>query len=317
MTTTQLATFGDDSNTKGTHNPHFAFRRGAGRGPTVSVNRFSRARVIRAAVAAFSLSASIASAASGAVVVSESEGYQRQVDDAAIDRAPANQQLVSPDWKGLRRDTLYFLGYQAVVVGVLYALPDEETRFDKGNAGFSKWRENVTNPVWDEDKFYLNYILHPYWGATYYIRGRERGLSRWQSLGYSALLSTLYEFGAEAFFEPVSYQDLIVTPLVGSLLGEYVFAPLRESIRSRPGGPSSLGKVMLVLTDPMGAVNELTDRLFGVETQVLLTPMTVSRLSSTSRHLPVAIPASHGGRPLPDSARLKGVTWGVQLEVRW
>ena len=77
-------------------------------------------------------------------------------------------------------------------------------------------------PHLDDDKFYLNYMLHPYWGATYYIRGRERRLSRWQSLGYSALLSTLYEFGAEAFFEPVSYQDLIVTPLIGSLLGEYV-----------------------------------------------------------------------------------------------
>ena len=29
-------------------------------------------------------------------------------------------------------------------------------------------------PVWDDDEFYLNYILHLYWGATYYMRGRER-----------------------------------------------------------------------------------------------------------------------------------------------
>lgn len=134
------------------------------------------------------------------------------------------------------------------------------------------------------------------------------------------MLSTLYEFGAEAFFEPVSYQDLIVTPLIGSLLGEYVFSPLlRDSIRSEPRGPSSLDKFVLVLTDPMGAVNELTDRLFGVETQVFLTPMAAARpFVPMSRHLAaVTLGGSRGGWTLADSARLKGVTWGLQLEVRW
>ena len=240
-----------------------------------------------------------------------------QADDVQTANSAPEQPPTTADWQGIRRDTLYFLGYQAVVVGVLYALPEEETRFDKGDAGFSKWRRNVRHPAWDDDEFYLNYLLHPYWGATYYIRGRERGLSRWQSLGYSAFLSALYEFGAEAFFEPVSYQDLIVTPLVGSLLGEYVFSPLRDSIRSKPGGPSSLDKLLLILTDPMGAINEVTDRLFGVETQVFLAPMaTVRPFAPPSRH-PVASPAPYRGSHHLESARLRNVTWGLQLEVRW
>ncbi len=192
----------------------------------------------------------------------------------------APQQLdVTIDWKGLRRDTLYFIGYQFVVVGVLYAMPESVTNFDKDTAGVSKWWDNVSNPARDKDDAYLNWITHPYWGATYYIRGRERGLSRWQSFGYSALLSTLFEYGAEAFFEKPSYQDLWITPVIGSLLGEFVFSPLRDSIKAKPDGPDGMDKFLLVLTDPLGAANELTDRLFGVKTQVSLVPMAATGLS--------------------------------------
>lgn len=272
-----------------------------------------------ASVLAFAALAFCPCLASEAPVHHGSSESSDQVHHAPADTKPPALTQPAADWRGVKRDTWYFLGYQAVVVGVLYALPDEQTRFDKSSAGFSKWRENVTNPVWDEDEPYLNYVLHPYWGATYYIRGRERGLSRWQSLGYSALLSTLYEYGAEAFFEPVSYQDLIVTPLVGSLLGEFVFSPVRDFIRSRPGGPDSLGKFVLVLTDPMGAVNELVDRLFGVEAQVNIAPIAMTRMSGLRRDpwATEVFSASRPGSLQPENLHIKNVTWGLRVEVRW
>ncbi len=269
----------------------------------------SHCPVIFAAFAALTLSPCFASSAAAVELSNEIKAYQ--VDDRAAGTSEAwPEQRATADWKGIGRDTLYFLGYQVVVVGVLWALPEEQTRFDKGNAGVGKWRRNVSNPGRDEDEPYLNSILHPYWGATYYIRGRERRLNRWQSFGYSALLSTLYEYGAEAFFERPSYQDLWITPVIGSLLGEFVFSPLRDSIRSKPGGPDGLDKVLLVLTDPLGAANELTDRIFGVETQVSLVPMGATRLATT-------FTGSRVGWSQPDSGRLRGVTWGLQLEVRW
>lgn len=282
----------------------------------------SRGPITVAAFAALALSTWLARPACGAVVEPRNEIEAHQVDGAAGEtpESTSERPAITPDWKGLRRDTLYFLGYQAVVVAVLYALPEEQTRFDKSSAGYSKWRENVRNPGRDEDDLYLNYITHPYWGAAYYIRGRERGLSRWQSFGYSALLSTLYEYGAEAFFEKPSYQDLWITPVIGSLLGEFVFSPLRESIKAKPGGPDSMDKFLLVLTDPLGAANELTDRLFGVETHVSLVPMGATRLSgSLTRPLATAISSGSrvGWRPELDSGRLRGATWGLQLEVRW
>ena len=277
----------------------------------------SRSPVILAAFAALALSPLLGRPAFGAAVEPMNEIEAHQVDDAAVEtpRATPEQPPITADWKGIGRDTWYFLGYQTVVVAVLYALPEEQTRFDKSSAGLSKWWDNVSNPHRDDDDPYLNWITHPYWGATYYIRGRERGLSRWQSFGYSALLSTLYEYGAEAFFERPSYQDLWITPVIGSLLGEFVFSPLRESIKAKPGGPDSMDKFLLVLTDPLGAANELTDRLFGVETQVSLLPMGATRLTGP---LATTFPGSRvGWRPEPDSGRLRGVTWGLQLEVRW
>ncbi|MGZ8994155.1 MAG: DUF3943 domain-containing protein [Burkholderiaceae bacterium] len=272
--------------------------------------------VVVAAFAALALSPCLASE----VTAERSDRVEvHAVADVATETAPTAATQPIADWSGVKRDTLYFLGYQAVVVAVLYALPDEQTRFDKDNAGFNKWRENVTNPVWDEDKFYLNYILHPYWGATYYIRGRERGLTRWQSFGYSALLSSLYEYGAEAFFEPVSYQDLIVTPVIGSLLGELVFSPLRDHIRTRPGGPDRFDHLLLVLTDPMGTVNEMVDRLFGVKTNVSFAPMRLARASGPAgAHRGRGAFSARGGEwTQPDQADPRRLGWGVQIQVRW
>jgi len=232
-----------------------------------------------------------------------------------LSAAPEPPVIASADWEGLRRDTWYFVGYQAATVAVLYALPEEVTRFDRDNASYGKWRDNVTNPAWDRDNHFVNYVLHPYWGAAYYIRARERGLDRWQSLGYSALLSVVYEFGAEALFEPVSYQDLVITPLAGWLLGEYVFSPIRESIKAKPGEPDTMDKVALVLTDPLGALNGLTDRIFGVETQISLAPI---RPIGPSGPAAVAALAEGGGRwPGPHRTSPRAVSWGLQLQVRW
>jgi len=156
----------------------------------------------------------------------------------------------------------------------------------------------------------VNYVLHPYWGASYYVRARERGLTKSDSFLFSALLSTVFEFGAEALVEQPSYQDLLVTPIVGSLVGEYWFWPLREGILAK----DELGttdKVLLVLTDPLGAINDGVDRLLGIHgSSFALTPPrpddTWSRRFSTSA----------GAHQLPGATgRQRG--WGVQLRVQW
>jgi hypothetical protein len=127
--------------------------------------------------------------------------------------------------------------------------------------------------VWDDDDWWINYIAHPYWGGTYYVRGRERGLDRGRSFLFSATLAALFEYTVEAFFEPVSLNDLIVSPVLGSLVGDHLFMPLRQKIREKPGPPTWSDKALLVLIDPLGVVSAWTDRTFGVVSEVSLRPL--------------------------------------------
>lgn len=218
-----------------------------------------------------------------------------------------------PDWRGAGRDVVYFLGYQFAFVALLYVAPESIsgwTSEDKKEYSLDKWRENVSSPVWDKDQWYINYVLHPYWGGAYYIRARERGLDRAQSFFFSFLLSTLYEYGAEALFEPVSAQDLVVTPVFGFLVGEYLFAPLRDYIRAKPGELDWSDKLLLTLTDPLGVLNAQTDRLFGVKSTLQLSPVGVRGPAFGAN----AGSAAAGARAYSNSVK---PVWGLQLRVQW
>ncbi len=76
-------------------------------------------------------------------------------------------------------------------------------------------------PRVDEDGVVLNYVMHPYFGAIYYMTARSSGFKAVESFMYSALMSTFFwEYGVEAFAEKPSTQDLILTPVLGSVMRE-------------------------------------------------------------------------------------------------
>jgi hypothetical protein len=120
------------------------------------------------------------------------------------------------DWRGRGRDTAFFRGYQGVVAGVLYLLPESVTKWtpEQRKTSMRRWWETVQHPQWDKDNWYVNYLGHLYFIAIAYIRARQRRFGTFGSFWYAAALSRLDEFGIEALFEQPSYQDLIVTPRV-------------------------------------------------------------------------------------------------------
>ncbi|MCF6324023.1 MAG: DUF3943 domain-containing protein [Gammaproteobacteria bacterium] len=184
--------------------------------------------------------------------------------------------LSSPDWDGLKKDTAYFLGYQLSIIGVLYVMPasisgwTDETKDD---FSIQQYKDNVSRIVWDKDDWWLNYVLHPYWGGTYYVRAQERGFGPVGSFWYAATLSSLYEFGAEAFFEEPSIQDLIVTPVAGYFVGKY-FMEVRADIQKRSTGQlTGTDKFIMVMTDPIGSMNKKVESWFGGNASVSLRPM--------------------------------------------
>jgi len=175
------------------------------------------------------------------------------------------------DWDGIWRDTGSLFGAQFVAAGLTLLAPESFSGWsaeEKRNS-FKKYGNNFVHPVMDKDKFYINYVLHPYWGATYYTRARERGFDQGSSFVYSTLMSALYEFGSECFYEKPSIQDLVVTPVVGSILGAYIFEPWRESIK-RKQELRWYDHAALVATDPIGVLSLGFEKLFGIKPTIMI-----------------------------------------------
>jgi len=187
--------------------------------------------------------------------------WQREVKIDPLTSTEANL------FTGTRNTALAAVG----VAGILYMLPESVSKWDRSkmkNLGKS-WQENVNEgPVVDKDDFAINYIGHPYSGAAYYQIARHAGVGPLGSFGYSLIMSSFFwEYGIEAFAETPSIQDLWITPLLGSILGE-VFFRTEKRIRANGGtvaGSKKLGSVSMVLMNPMGALSTEINQLFGNE----------------------------------------------------
>ena len=232
-------------------------------------------------VAAMLLSMSLPFAACGG----QADGPRRLMLDLppeALALEPGTQPVhVYRDWDGLKRDTYYFLAGQFLIIAALYAGPESISGWSqeqKDEYSFDRYRRNIGDITVDEDRWWVNYVLHPYWGGAYYVRARERGYSDDEAFWYSALLSTLFEYGPESLFEQPSAQDLIFTPVLGYFVGGY-FMGLRDGIRSRAaaGQQPGLGeRTLMVLTDPLGTASGLIDGLLGIDGELTVAPFFVS-----------------------------------------
>jgi hypothetical protein len=78
----------------------------------------------------------------------------------------------------------------------------------------------TTLPVKDDDRWTINYLGHPYAGSYYYNSLRSQNATWLQSFAFATAQSFIWEYIIEATAEQPSIQDLIITPVVGSALGE-------------------------------------------------------------------------------------------------
>lgn len=172
---------------------------------------------------------------------------------------PYSRTLSLPDWKHLWVNTSVLVGAGVTTMVILEALPADATAWNKTENAkiplFSRWWRNVkAGPVWDGDNPIFNYVLHPYAGAAYYMGARSCGFNCLGSFIYSFCISTFFwEYGFEAFNEIPSVQDLIITPCVGSLLGEGFYLIKRHIVANgyRLAGSKILGYSVAFLVDPL------------------------------------------------------------------
>jgi hypothetical protein len=163
--------------------------------------------------------------------------------------------------------TQSIFGYGVVVVGVLAVLPESFTGWETEDNIFQKWVDNVKKgPRWDRDEWYINWIGHTYCGGVYYQVARKSGYRQWDSFIYSTLMSSFYwEYGVEAFAEVPSIQDLVMTPVLGWVYGEWAYQTemgIRDN-NNRVLGSKTLGSISLCLLDPIDALGTGVNRLVG------------------------------------------------------
>ena len=89
----------------------------------------------------------------------------------------------------------------------------------------SAWQQP---PVVDYDAAFYNYGVHPYMGNLFYLSSRNRGGSAASSFLVSAITAASFEYIIESFTQPPSINDLIITPVLGSILGECSFRVIRH-----------------------------------------------------------------------------------------
>lgn len=175
----------------------------------------------------------------------------------------------SYDWHRLWINTAVLSGAFVGTLLVLECLPEDATSWNRAELQdvplFKRWHDHVIKegPEWDHDKFYFNYILHPYGGAAYFMTARSCGFNFWRSALYCSIISTVgWEYGIEAFMERPSIQDLFITPIVGSCIGEGFYHVKRWLVYNDYClfGSPVLGGILAFLVDP---VNEFTGVWLG------------------------------------------------------
>ncbi|NBI51715.1 DUF3943 domain-containing protein [Photobacterium alginatilyticum] len=158
--------------------------------------------------------------------------------------------------------------YGVGVAGFIALLPEDISNWDNSSERLmEKWWKNVKDgPVWDRDIWYINYIGHPYFGGVYYQVARKSGYRQWDAFVYSFLMSTFYwEYGLEAFAEVPAIQDLVVTPVLGWVYGEWAFNKEREIIQGggEVWGSSLVGDMALFFLDPVDSIGCGINNLVG------------------------------------------------------
>ncbi|MCL9776603.1 DUF3943 domain-containing protein [Vibrio methylphosphonaticus] len=196
------------------------------------------------------------------------------VEQVSFYDSPYQVSLFNPqngeDSERLWSQTKSIFAYGVGVAGVLALMPESITNWEKDDVQLmNKWWDNVqSGPVWDRDDHVINYIGHPYFGGVYYQAARKSGYRQWDAFMYSTLMSTFYwEYGIEAFAEIPSIQDLVVTPTLGWVYGEWAFNKEKE-IRLGGGtvwGSDALGSTALFFLDPVDSLGRGVNNVAGRE----------------------------------------------------
>jgi len=130
--------------------------------------------------------------------------------------------------------------------------------YDWARISTDTWKENLKHGFkWDDDRFGVNFIGHPHTGNYYFNVARSNGYNYIQSLPFVIGGSLMWEYFGENV--PPSRNDIINTPLSGSMLGEMFYRITSNILDDRKKGSQRfLREALVALINPTRSLNRLT-----------------------------------------------------------
>jgi hypothetical protein len=142
-------------------------------------------------------------------------------------------------------------------IGVTWALDRYLLNENYARVGFKSWQYNISNGLeWDNDRFGVNFIGHPYSGTLSYNAGRANGYNFYTSFGLAVGGSLIWEYFGEN--TRPSYNDIIYTPINGTFFGEILYRLSSNILDDRTrGGERVFREIAAGLVNPMRGFNRL------------------------------------------------------------
>lgn len=128
---------------------------------------------------------------------------------------------------------------------------------DYARIGIKTWKYNLKYGwEWDNDRFGINFVGHPYSGALSFNSARSNGYNYFESFGYAVAGSLMWEYFGEN--TRPSYNDLINTSVSGASLGEILYRLSSNVLDDRTrGGERVFREIAAGLINPKRGLNRL------------------------------------------------------------
>jgi hypothetical protein len=141
--------------------------------------------------------------------------------------------------------------------GVTWAFDRYVFDADYARISSSTWKHNLkTGPVWDTDRFGMNYFFHPYSGTGYFNATRANGYTFYESLPLTFGGSLMWEYFGENTLPSVN--DLINTTVTGAFLGEISYRLSSDFLDDRTTGSERVFRELFAgVIDPSRFVSRL------------------------------------------------------------
>ena len=130
---------------------------------------------------------------------------------------------------------------------------------DHARIGFRSWKRNLTTgPVWDTDRFGMNFFFRPYSGISHFHATRTSGYDFYESLPLTFGGSLIWEYFGENTLPSVN--DLINTTVTGAFLGEISYRLSSNVLDDRTTGSERvLRELLAAFIAPSRAFSRLLD----------------------------------------------------------